>query len=143
MAFAQDLLEQARHLLNRDRTRPRQVNLRRAISNAYYALFHLLSNAVAANWRQPGQRHDFARLLQHGQMRQVCDAMRKNRDQTITGRRLGSVCSAFVELQQLRHAADYDGSRTWSKSQAKGAIELAREPVAQDFLLSLLTRDRR
>jgi hypothetical protein len=42
MSLATDLLEQARHLLRRERRRPRQASLRRAISAAYYALFHLL-----------------------------------------------------------------------------------------------------
>jgi len=42
MAFAQDLLEQSSHLANREPRRPRQASLRRAVSTAYYALFHLL-----------------------------------------------------------------------------------------------------
>jgi uncharacterized protein (UPF0332 family) len=42
VAFADDLLEQALHLANRERKGPRQASLRRAVSTAYYALFHLL-----------------------------------------------------------------------------------------------------
>jgi uncharacterized protein (UPF0332 family) len=42
MAFADDLLEQAYHLANRDRENPKQASLRRAVSTAYYALYHLL-----------------------------------------------------------------------------------------------------
>src|SRR5712692_5365690 len=42
MPYADDLLEQARHLANREKKRPRQASLRRAVSTAYYALFHLL-----------------------------------------------------------------------------------------------------
>lgn len=41
MAFPDDLLEQAVHLARREPGRPRQASLRRAISTAYYALFHL------------------------------------------------------------------------------------------------------
>ena len=37
-----ELLKQARELTTLDARRPRQANLRRAISSAYYALFHLL-----------------------------------------------------------------------------------------------------
>lgn len=150
-----DLLEQARHLANRDRTRPRQVNLRRAISNPYYSLFHLLSNSVASNWKHRGHRHDFARLLQHGPMRQVCDATcKKAGSNKATHAPLSKICSAFVELQQLRYAADYDCSRTWSKAEAEKAIDLAGEaqalwaaiadePTSHDFLFFLLARDRR
>ncbi len=47
MAYPDDLLEQAQHLAQREPKRPKQASLRRAISSAYYALFHLLiSEAV-------------------------------------------------------------------------------------------------
>lgn len=42
MALPTDLLAQARLLATREPKRPKQASLRRAISNAYYALFHLL-----------------------------------------------------------------------------------------------------
>jgi hypothetical protein len=43
MSLQGDLLEQARHLAKRERRRPKQASLRRAISTAYYyALIHLL-----------------------------------------------------------------------------------------------------
>ncbi len=42
MSLHDDLLEQAKHLANREPRRPKQASLRRAISAAYYALFHLL-----------------------------------------------------------------------------------------------------
>ncbi|MYK85141.1 MAG: hypothetical protein F4025_01730 [Synechococcus sp. SB0669_bin_7] len=47
MSLAADLLQQARHLINRDLRRPRQANLRRSISTAYYSLFSLLVDAAA------------------------------------------------------------------------------------------------
>jgi hypothetical protein len=62
MAFADDLPEQAYHLGRRERKNPIQASLRRAVSTAYYALFHLLideavaigrSSASAAFWREP------------------------------------------------------------------------------------------
>mgnify|MGYP000964758470 CR=1 FL=1 len=42
MSLHEDLLVHAEKLLTLDRTRPRQANLRRAVSAAYYALFRLL-----------------------------------------------------------------------------------------------------
>jgi hypothetical protein len=42
MVFADDLLEQAYHLLNEDGDPPKQASPRRAVSTACYALFHLL-----------------------------------------------------------------------------------------------------
>jgi hypothetical protein len=40
MSLHADLLEQAEHLAQLDPTRPKQANLRRAVSSAYYALIH-------------------------------------------------------------------------------------------------------
>ena len=37
-----DLIEQAEHLVYLDPGKPKQANLRRAVSAAYYALFHYL-----------------------------------------------------------------------------------------------------
>jgi hypothetical protein len=47
MSLPSDLLSQARHLLVREPRRPRQASLRRAISTAYYALFHLLTSQAS------------------------------------------------------------------------------------------------
>jgi uncharacterized protein (UPF0332 family) len=42
MAFAEDLLRQAFLLLHKEPKTPTQASLRRSVSTAYYALFHLL-----------------------------------------------------------------------------------------------------
>ena len=44
MTLARDLLEQATYLSQREKTRPKQASLRRAVSAAYYAVFHLLNS---------------------------------------------------------------------------------------------------
>jgi hypothetical protein len=44
MSLHSELLEQARHLATREHRRPKQASLRRAVSAAYYALFHLLTD---------------------------------------------------------------------------------------------------
>ena len=49
MPFPEDLLEQAKHLASRERTKPKQASLRRAVSTAYYALFHLLISEAVLN----------------------------------------------------------------------------------------------
>src|SRR5579863_4007092 len=72
MPFADDLLEQARHLANREPKRPRQASLRRAVSAAYYALFHLLTTETAKNWKRASDRARIARIFDHAQMRAVC-----------------------------------------------------------------------
>lgn len=52
MPLALRLIEQARHLTMRDSSgRPRQDHLRRAVSTAYYGLFHfLIDQAVDPLW---------------------------------------------------------------------------------------------
>jgi hypothetical protein len=42
MVYADDLFELAKHLANLEPVNPRQASLRRAVSTAFYALFHLL-----------------------------------------------------------------------------------------------------
>ena len=48
MSLHADLLEQAEQLAQLDPRRPKQANLRRAVSSAYYALFHLLTWEASA-----------------------------------------------------------------------------------------------
>jgi len=71
MPFAEDLLEQAHHLVRRERTRPKQASLRRAVSTAYYALFHLLIREAARNWKRADQRRALARTFDHSRMKKA------------------------------------------------------------------------
>jgi hypothetical protein len=73
MPFAQDLLEQSAHLANREPRRPRQASLRRAVSTAYYALFHLLIQEATRNWKRVQQRPLLAKAFEHGRMKGACD----------------------------------------------------------------------
>ncbi len=72
MAYHDDLLDQALHLARRDVTRPKQANLRRAVSTAYYALFHLLVSESVSYWRLKRQRTLLARSFDHRKMKGVC-----------------------------------------------------------------------
>jgi hypothetical protein len=72
MSFADDLLEQAYHLANREPEN--QANLRRAVSTAYYALFHLLIDEAVGNWGIARQRSILARTFEHGKMKSVCES---------------------------------------------------------------------
>jgi len=68
MAFADDLLEQAYHLANLETGDPKQSSLRRSVSTAYYALFHLLIDEAVGNWGVARQRSILARTFDHGKM---------------------------------------------------------------------------
>ena len=76
MAFPEDLLEQARHLAQRESKRPRQASLRRAVSTAYYALFHLLITETTKNWKRPAERLTLARMFDHAVMAKACNITR-------------------------------------------------------------------
>jgi hypothetical protein len=69
MAFADDLLKQAFHLRNKEPKTPTQASLRRAVSTAYYALFHLLIEEASANWSRRDTRDYLARAFEHGTMK--------------------------------------------------------------------------
>ncbi len=68
MAFAEDLLDQAFLLLNKETKNPKQASLRRAVSTAYYAVFHLFVQEACANWNPPAVRENLARAFSHQTM---------------------------------------------------------------------------
>ena len=73
MSRADDLLQLAKDLSNLNAPNPRQVDLSRAVSFAYYALFHLLISEAAANWRE-ALRPALGRVFEHGKMRSAREA---------------------------------------------------------------------
>src|SRR5580692_9169902 len=110
MAYADDLLEEARHLAGRGKTLNRQVSLRRAASTAYYALFHMLIDGFIQQWGIVHQRAKLGRLFNHGNMYHVSDALNKKlKGQSgNTEVALKEIAELFVDLQNARQFADYD-----------------------------------
>jgi hypothetical protein len=151
MSFADDLLEQAYHLANRESKKPKQASLRRAVSTAYYALFHLLIDEAVGHWSIARQRSILARTFDHGKMKDVCENHVKNfysSGSPPTGLRLKTVARTFVLSQQKRHAADYDNAISWSRAHTIGDLDLVSaafsdwrairtQDAAQDYPLSL------
>jgi uncharacterized protein (UPF0332 family) len=136
MSLHGDLLEQAEHLVRRERRRPRQASLRRAISSAYYALFHLLIHeATLRVIRNPALRHKFSRAFEHADMKSASGAFanaQPARLATLTGGlpippQLQTLATAFVELQQARHEADYNVAARFTRVEAEDLIGLARQ----------------
>ena len=155
MAYHDDLIEHAIFLseLNRPHA-PKQVDLRRAVSAAYYGLFHMLTMEAAQNWKHQSQRHRFARMFDHGRMK-TCFSRVSSRPLPVDAaeipiaRYLKLVADSFVKLQQARHTADYDNSQVWSRTQvweviceAEGAMaawsNIRAQEIAQDYLLDLM-----
>ena len=145
MALHHDLLEQASHLAMRERKKPKQASLRRAVSAAYYALFHLLV-ADGARLISPtnpsGLKNLIGRAFNHGQMREVCSAFVEGNAKPGGKRippatkalltlpldpRLVQVLEAFVDLQEARHEADYDLTKVWNRLDTVNHVQTARQ----------------
>ena len=56
---------------------PNQANVRRAVSSAYYALFHLLIRDAILNWKHPSHRSRLARTFDHKRMKEASTAFLK------------------------------------------------------------------
>jgi hypothetical protein len=160
MALHHDLLGQADHLASREPRRPRQVSLRRAVSSAYYALFHLLTHEGARRLTpaQPSLlRLRVSRAFDHRNMREVCQRFGNPNPPNDLKALLSlpveadliAVAEAFIALQDARHDADYDLSLTFNRidvlqkiAQARSAFSswqaIRDRPNATVFLAALL-----
>jgi hypothetical protein len=95
------------------------LELRQGVSNAYYAVFHQLTgDCVEAVFEtRPGSaqvRRAARRWLQHGDVRVLTEAALGRGNVAVVDSLqpvvpdVISVCRAFGNLQDARHAADYD-----------------------------------
>jgi hypothetical protein len=140
MALHHDLLEQADHLASREPRRPRQASLRRAVSAAYYAVFHLLSADGAKRLSPPQRllRAQVARAFAHREMQEVCRQFAAGSLSRATAalltapleEELRNVAEAFVELQNDRHAADYDLAANLDRFSVLQKVRTARQAFA-------------
>jgi uncharacterized protein (UPF0332 family) len=103
------LIESARRRLAQTKKRTRYVDLRRAISDSYYAIFHALcelcaDELIGAKYRGSEEWRRLYRAILHKQAKeQLSRVSASQRDQ-----RTKNFAAAFVEFQELRHSADYD-----------------------------------
>lgn len=139
MSLPADLLDQAAHLAALDRGRPKQASLRRAISSAYYSLFHLVVED-ASKYLVAGSRlrPAVARSFEHQAVRAAAQALgdvsrkpaanhwfRPYLDDPISPD-LSFICDSLVELQEQRHRADYDIGASFTRIEASGTVSIAR-----------------
>jgi hypothetical protein len=157
MAYHDDLLSQAMHLVH---TAPStQVSLRRAVSSAYYAVFHLLIAEATSNWNNVKLRAALGRAYDHGIMRTASNRLSNARDFPFTGEdplvvaSLRFVALTFTQLQEDRHFADYnlteDLDPTDALNQVKSAEKIFHtwpsirsDQIAQEYLVSLVVKNR-
>lgn len=145
MSIPADLLVQARSLATSDNKKPKQANLRRAVSSSYYALFHFLSEEATrlfvGSRPQDRMRRDLARrAVAHTRLKDVCQEFLKPTPRKLLqiywipagipgNHALETICNNLIILQDLRHTADYDFSTTISRSEALDACDKAKEAM--------------
>ena len=129
-----DLIKIARELasgsVSGTRGRPRQAELRRAVSTAYYALFHALAHCCAnrlagsvsagAAWIQT------YRALEHGHARNQCD------NRSAMGAfpaEIQDFGQWFVLMQRQRQQADYSPNATFSRDRVMQFISECEDTI--------------
>lgn len=151
MSLASDLLDQANTLAGLDPKKPKQASLRRAISAAYYSVFHLIIDDGARRITTNAALQPYVvRSFQHSSVK---DAANKVIDQSKAAPpwpaplftstiepELIRVCTTFVDLQSLRHSADYDTAVSFKRAEAVAAISRA-QAAHQDWALLRLSEN--
>ncbi|MBI3844720.1 MAG: hypothetical protein HY292_08795 [Planctomycetes bacterium] len=155
------LLDEARHLATRDPKKPNQANLRRAVSTAYYAVFHMLvrdaTRHVLRGRAQSPYRSHVSRAFGHADLKRTSLAFVGGNLRLIgplsVPPELVEVGRAVVELQEARRLADYDLSRRFDRTEVLDLVERAasafrawaktrRSEMAELYLTMLLVYGR-
>jgi len=159
MAFHDDLLTLAGELVDKSHPDSTQAELRRAVSTAYYALFHLLISEASLHWSRASSRNAFGRMFDHALMRKASQRLLDSRlfpfagEDPVLVQKLRDVAGAFVQIQEKRHLADYHTGIIWTPIESIREVEAARkafqlwlsirnEDIAQEYLVSLLIKPR-
>ena len=129
------LLQIAADLAEASTRRPRRTDLCRAVSTAYYALFHCLARVcadalagkVGPNSNQRPAWRRVYRALDHGEAKKRC---RQAAAQQFP-REIGDFAETFISLQRRRHLADYDPDFPFSKSEVIEDIEQVQSVIAR------------
>lgn len=126
-----DLIETARGLTRLSPRRPTQANLRRAVSTAYYAVFHCLAGAAAdilMGKRRGEEWHQVYRALEHAGARNACRNMGVMRR---FPSEVQDFADTFVALQKARQRADYALDGRYYKLEVLAEIDAAERAIAR------------
>ena len=127
----QDLIAQANRLVRASTNKPRRADLNRAVSAAYYALFLTLARLCADTIAGTGKNRNIAawqqayRALDHGFAKEACKKVPNKR----LPPEIIRFASVFVELQEARHDADYNPSRTFRRAEVIPLIQKAERAI--------------
>ena len=126
-----DLVQTARRLAESGAPQPTQADLRRAVSTAYYALFHCLAGTAAdllTGASRGKEWHQVYRALEHGKARDAC---RQQAAMRTFPKEIRRFAEAFVELQKARQQADYALEHELSKPDVLATIDTAEDAIVE------------
>lgn len=157
MAYHDDLLAHALALVHEQP--PSQLTLRKAVSAAYYAVFHLLIFESTEHWDNSGLRTTLGRAYDHGLMKSTSNRILDGREFPYTNenpqvvRDLREIAQGFSQLQEDRHFADYNLTKPLNPVDALRQVKAAEkifltlsavktEQIIQEYLTLLLVKKR-
>ena len=163
----ENLLELAERLVGEE-PGALEDDLRRGVSTAYYALFHLLIKETTTSFlSDPILRARVGRAFQHGAMKAACEYYcnlakqgRKTQPRIVEGEgsiarqlapEVAQIAATFIELHDAREQADYDDAAILEHSDALMRVQRVRgafqtwlivqsDPSTVGFLQELLCR---
>ena len=114
--------------------RPRQAELKRAVSASYYALFHtlatnsadlLVGNRTSTRTRQAWRQ--MYRAIDHGRVKRQCS----KRTIAKFPQEIQKFAHHFVMMQAQRHMADYDPLEQFSRSSVAQLLEETKSAITE------------
>ncbi len=127
------LIATAFDLLRIAEQRQSEAHLRRAVSTAYYAMFHSLARIAADRLVRQGSASSHAntwnhvyRSLQHGHAERQCLKGATLAAYPAETRRFAAW---FAKLQEQRHQADYDPVATLDTGQVRRVVRYAADRI--------------
>ncbi len=129
----ENFISTARELIPTGQGKPRNTNLRRAVSTAYYAMFHCLAHSCAdtlIGGLHAGRGTDAwiltYRALNHGSTKAKCQDEQSLRQFSESIREFAKM---FARMQEHRHRADYAPDAGLRKSEAIQRIDEAGNAI--------------
>lgn len=129
-------LDQADHLIAW--SSGRQVELRRAISAAYYGVFHAVMRAAADTYvgssnRKSAEYSLAYRHIDHAGLKTACEAFKRPFSESDrlspSDPDIRAFAAAVLELQARRHSADYDPALYLYVLDVRAVVATARDAV--------------
>ena len=133
--------------------------MRRAVTAAYYAVFHLLIFEATEHWDNSALRTALGRAYDHGLMKTTSKRILDRREFPYTNENpqvvgdLRDIAQGFIQLQEDRHFADYNLMKLLDPVDALRQVKTAEkilqtlakiktEHIFQEYLTLLLVKKR-